>query len=124
MPQQYGGYEVDIVGVAATTGGAILGLANPEGADLIVKRVVIDMIPKATGAATANVGIAATATTGAANLIAAGNVGGGGNGTIDSLPALGAVKWPAGQFLTITGLASTVGLVGRVYIDYFVAKGA
>lgn len=122
MPQQYAGYEVDIAGVAAVTGGAILGLANPEAADLIVNRVVIDPIVKSTGAANLLVGIGATATTSATNIIAAGVAGPANTGPIDSLPALGAVKWPAGQYLTITGSATTVGLVGRVYIDYHLAK--
>ena len=123
-PTQYGAYEVDLTGVAAVTGGAILALLNPEGADLLLVRTVVDLLAKATGAANINIGIGASPTTSYSNVLAATAAGGGGAGVIDSLPALGAVKWPAAQYLTVSGSASTVGLVGRLYLDYFRAKGA
>lgn len=123
MPQQYGLFEVDLIGVAAITGGGVLSLLNPEGADVIIKRTIVDLITKATGAANISIGFGPSATGTYTNLLAATAMGGGGAGSvIEGIGGAGALKWPAGQYLTVTGSATTVGLVGRLYLDYFIAK--
>ncbi len=122
MAKGYGAHVTTITGVASTSGGGIAAIANPEGADLIVTRVVLDRTTKSTGAAAVNIGIAANATTSSDNLIdgvAAGaaaavedNVTDGGtNGKARQ-------KWSSSQYLTVTGEASTAGLVGKLYVEY------
>lgn len=122
MAQQTGALVVDITGVAATTGGAIAAVPNPEGVAIIVTRAVLERRVKSTGAATADIGVAANATTSADNLLDGVNVAatesvednvknGGTNG-------LAAKKWGATEYITVTGSATTVGLSGKLRIQY------
>lgn len=128
MPQQYGSYVADIAGVAATTGGAILSLANPEGVDLIITKVVLHRTVKSTGAATADIGIGSGATTSYDTLLDGVDVGAAetaspeDNITNKGTNGLPTRKWPAASYLTMTGSATTVGLVGRLYVYYNIAK--
>lgn len=126
MPQQYGSYVADLAGVAATTGGAILALANPEGVALIIDKVVMDITTKSTGAASVDVGIAANGTTTSDTLMDGVDVGTAAiladNITNKGTNGLPTVKWGATQYLTITGTATTVGLVGRLYVQYHAVK--
>lgn len=123
MAEQAGAKVYDIAGVAATTGGAILGAANPEGEDLIITGVVLDRTTKSTGAANADIGIGATATTSADNLIDGVDVGAAEGLTGNDVDGQGTngkqnQLWTSGQFLTVTGSATTVGLVGKLYVTY------
>lgn len=117
--------KVALTGVTATTGGALFAWANPEGASIIIQRLLVDITTKSTGAANVSFGVAANATTSAANLIdtyAAGgtekvvdnHVDGSTNGKFNQ-------KMTSSQYLTGTGSASTAGLVGNVYIEYVLA---
>ena len=112
--------RIALTGVAATTGGAVAGVLNPLGVDLIVYQAVVQTTTESTGAANLDIGIGATATTsndtlfdgiavGTAALLKAASVTHGTNG-------FGAVKWGAAQYLTVTGSASTAGLVGVLYV--------
>jgi hypothetical protein len=105
------------------TGGGVLSLANPEGAAVIVDRIVLDTSVVATGACTVSAGIAAGATTSAANLIDTLDV----NAallTADNITDKGTngksrQKWSATQFLTISKASgASAGLVGIAYISY------
>lgn len=121
-----GWLRVPIVGVAATTGGAILSLANPEGKRLIVDQIILDRVTKSTGAATADIGIGSGATTSYDTVMDNVDVGateGVENGvTNKGTNGLGKPQlWAAANFLTITGSATTVGLVAWLYIHYFQA---
>ena len=121
---QAGRYKKAIAAITATTfaGGEILGLANPEGEDLIITRFIFDVTTEATGGADADAGIAADATTSADDLLDGVDVGSAaalfdnikdqaGNGEE-------AVAWDSDEYLTITPSASAAGLVGNVYIEY------
>lgn len=122
MSEQVGALKKALTAATVTTGGAVLSVANPEGADLIVTGLILDITTEATGAATVDAGIAADGTTSADNLIDAGNVGaavailtnvgdGGTNGKA-------ATKWGSSQYLTITASATLAGMVGNAYIQY------
>ena len=113
---------VGTVGVAATTGGAILSWANPEITPIFITMLEIDVQTKSTGAANISAGVAANGTTSSANLIDTYAIGAteklvnnyddkGTNGKF-------AQKMTTSQFLTITGSATTVGLVADVYVTY------
>lgn len=115
--------KIPIVGVAATTGGAILAWANPDIVPIIIDRVEIDVLTKSTGAANISVGIAADATTSSANLIdtyAIGSTEKVVNNVDDkSTNGKSVQKMSLTQFLTITGSATTAGLVANVYVHYY-----
>jgi hypothetical protein len=105
----------------ADTAGGVLSLANPEGVDLIVTKLVIDAITAATAACTVDAGIAANGTTSADNLIdgqdvnaAAGAFGSpsGSNGKLAKL-------WKSNEYLTISKASgAATGLAGNAYIEY------
>jgi len=124
MPAQNGAYKVPLVAAAGNAGMA--NIANPEGVDLIVTRVVIDTTTAAAAATNVDVGIGAS---------------GASSDTLLDGPAINAVgvvdnmlaasqgnngapsrSWPAASFLTVTksggNAGSEVGLVANIYIEY------
>lgn len=122
MSEQKGAYKVALTAVTGTTAGGALSLANPEGEDIIVTRLVLDITTNSTGAATVDAGIAANGSTSSDNLIDGASVAtaakvldnvsdGGTNGKARQ-------KWTSSQYLTITASASLAGLVGNAYIEY------
>lgn len=113
--------QYDIAGVAATTGGAVLSVLNPFGEDVVVTNTVLLVTTKSTGAANANIGIGAAATTDGDNLLDGVDVGtaagvfdaaedGGTNGRTRQL-------WESDQYLNVTGSDTTAGLVGKLFIE-------
>ena len=122
MTEQVGAYKATLTAVEGTTPGGALSLANPEGVDLIITRLILDITTEATGAATVEAGIAANGTTSSDNLIDAGNVGAAVT-VLDNIDNQGTngqsvVKWGSSQYLTITASATLAGLVGNAYIEY------
>ncbi|MBI5964929.1 MAG: hypothetical protein HY863_15730 [Chloroflexi bacterium] len=121
MAEQNNSYKVALA--ALDTAGGVLGLANPEGVDLIVTRVVVDVTTKSTSACTVDAGIAANGTTSADNLLDGLDVGTAA-GTFDNVADVGTngkarKKWTSGQFLTISKASgAAAGLVGNAYIEY------
>jgi len=106
---------------ASTSGGATLSLANPEGVDLIVDRLILDITTGSTGAATLDAGIAANGTTSNDTLIDGTNaqtVGTADNIKQGGTNGVSSKKWTSSQFLTITPSATTAGMVGRYYVSY------
>ncbi|MES2323275.1 MAG: hypothetical protein V4633_13505 [Pseudomonadota bacterium] len=114
--------KVAIAGVAATTGGALFAWANPENVAIVIDLFEIDITTKSTGAAAGAFGVAANATTSSNNLIDAYAMGATEKvvNNIDDKGVAGksVQKMTTTQFLTGTGAATTVGLVGFVYIHY------
>lgn len=117
-----GWLAIPVAGVTATTGGAIVSQANPENASLIVTRAVLHRTTKSTGAANADIGIGSSATTSYDNLLDGVDVGAaeGAEDNVDEqgTNGLSTMLWPAAHFLTMTGSASTAGLVGTLYVQY------
>lgn len=122
MSEQKGAYKVALTAATTTAAGGVLSLANPEGAAIILTRLVLDITTNSTGAATVDAGIAADGSTSSDNLIDGQSVAtaakvldnvsdGGTNGKARQ-------KWGATQYLTITASATTVGMVGNAYIEY------
>jgi len=119
--------KVAIAGVAATTGGALFSWANPEGQTIIIDRFQIDITTKSTGASAGDFGVAANGTT-TSDVLIDGYAMGGTEKVVDTaltadLGTNGKVnqKMTATQFITGTGSATSVGLVGSVYIHYHLA---
>jgi hypothetical protein len=114
--------KIALTATAATTGGAVLAWQNPENVPIIVTRIDIDVLTKSTGAANISVGTAADGTTSSANLIDTYAIGGTEKvvNNIDDKGANGksVQKMTTSQFITITGSATTAGLVANAYIQY------
>lgn len=111
-----------VLGTASTAGGGILAWQNPENSAIIIERVEIDVLTKSTGAANISVGTAANGTTSSANLIDTYAIGSTEKvvTNVDDKGTNGKAvqKQTQTQFFTITGSASTVGLVCDVYLYY------
>lgn len=119
-----GGYiEIPLTGALLFAGGEIAAIANPEGKPLIITDVKIYVDTPSTGSANLSAGLAANATTSDTDMINALAVNGSLTGLayhgMTALAAKGAAQvWSTTQYLTVTGSASTVGFVGRLYVAY------
>ena len=122
MSAQTGSLKVPLTAATSNAVGGVLKLQNPEGVDLIVTRLVLDITTKSTGAATVDAGIDDDGDTSSDNLIdgldvnaAAGvfdNLGSGGTNGLTT------VLWPAGHHLVITASADASGLEGYAHVQY------
>jgi len=115
---------IPLVGTTATTGGAIASWAPPEGGPIMITETILYYTTKSTGAANASVGVAANATTSAANLIDAFAVGTTAgpvmavNTTDKSTNGKERQLLTGVQYVTVTGSADTTGLVGTLFVRY------
>ena len=123
MAEGKGAYVVALT--AAAGNGGMLSLANPEGCDLIVTRLVVRTSEAAAGATSIDAGIAAGAAVSSDNLIdgqAINALGIVNNIDVKADNAKCAQLWGKDQFLTITksvgGAGSEVGLKASAYIEY------
>lgn len=110
---------IQLAATATVSGGELGAFQPPGGALAAIERVVILVTTASTGAANVNVGIAANATTSNSSLIAATSVHTSG-AVIDSNTTTSAIALvcPAGDYVTFTNSASTVGLVAQAWIEY------
>ncbi|MDD5220645.1 MAG: hypothetical protein PHV11_08770, partial [Candidatus Bipolaricaulis sp.] len=69
MAEGKGCLKAALTAATGTTAGGVLSLANPEGAAIIVTRLILDITTDATGSGTVDAGIAATAATSSDTLI-------------------------------------------------------
>ena len=113
--------------VTATThaaGDHGLSWANPEGEDIIVEGIILDVTTAATGSATIDIGVAADGTTGsdtlldqvdigAAAILATSGVNAGTNGKLWK-------PMTSSQFIVGDASASIAGLVGNMWVKYFI----
>lgn len=122
-----GALTIDIAGAAVATAGGLGALANPEGVSLLITKATLEIISPSTGAANLGIGVAASATTKATDVlndldVNAPSAGDWYNGfarqngakTQISAPAV----WTASKYLTLTGSATTAGLSARLYLEY------
>lgn len=120
MSEQKGALRVAL-GVATGAGG-VLAQENPEGADLIITRFVLDVTTPATGAATADAGVAANGSTSSDNLLDGQDIGTAA-AIFDNVDDQGTngqsvAKWAAGEYVTVSASADPAGLEGFAYIEY------
>lgn len=108
---------MDVTGRVAHTP---VGVANPEGVDLIVNQAILDVTTVSAGACTVDIGIASGETTTADNLIDGQdvNAAAGAFGSPSGTNGKPAKKWPAGSFLTIDPSGDSTGLVAKLYVKY------
>lgn len=122
MSEQNGALKVALVAATSTAVGGVLKLLNPEGVDLLITRIVLDVTTKSTGAATLDVGVDDDGATSNDTLLDGVDVGTAA-GVFDNVKNGGtngkaAVKWAAGYYIVATASASVAGLVGNAYIEY------
>lgn len=120
MSEGKGAYKFAL---AATAGaGGCAAIANPEGEDLIITGLALDVTTQSTGACTLDAGVAADATTSADNLIDGVSVAAAGvkNSVKDAgTNGLSYKKWGATEYLTVTQATGAIaGLVGNGYVNY------
>jgi len=106
-----------------TAGGDCLNLANPEGADLLITRFILNITTEATGAATADAGVAATGTSNdelldGVDIGTAAAIFDNIEDCIDGNVAQAVVEWGSDEYVTVTPSATAAGLVGTYYIEY------
>jgi len=107
---------------STTTGGAdALALVNPEATALVIDKVILYVATVATGSATIDVGVAATAVTNDTlfdGLDVHAATGLFNNVTNKGTNGLPQVLWPVGYYLTATPSATLAGLVATAYVHY------
>lgn len=122
MSEQVGAYKVALVAGTTTAGGDILSLANPEGVDLIITRFIVNVTTEATGAATADFGVAANGTTTSDLLLDGVDIGTAAaifcNFDDQGDDGQSVLLWGSTQYITGTPSATAAGLVGYAYIEY------
>jgi len=118
MSKQCGAYKVALA--ASDAAGGILAITNPEGADLIVTKLTLNVTTVATGACTVDAGITTNGTTKVDNLIDGLDV----HTAAGAFADLGtngkrAKLWTANQYLTVSmATGAAAGLKGNAYIEY------
>ena len=118
-----GKFSVDLVGVAAHTGGDIANVLNPENEDLIITQCMLYSTHASTGAANLNVGIGTDKEHDQTELFsaldaAAAAAGSAYNGYASAAAKGALVVWPAGQYLLVNASADTSGFTGRLHVEY------
>lgn len=102
--------------------GGILSEANPEGADLIITRFVLDVTTPATGAANFDVGVDADGATGDDGLLDGQDIGSAA-AVFDNVDDQGTngqsvLEWGSSEYLVASPSADPAGLEGYAYVEY------
>lgn len=125
---QLGGLSYTITGGTATAAGGVASIPNPEGVPLILRDARFYVVANSTGAANLTIGTAPSPGTVATNSLltatamaaAAGktfDLGIGGSVVATDLTAT--ATWGSSDYINVTGSASTAGLSGILYVDYY-----
>jgi len=122
---QRGMLVIDLEGAASVANGGLGAIANPEGKKLGILRTYAYFDTGSTGAANLDAGVAASAAAKGTDILS----------TFDAIEAtVGgklfycqavpvnetevAVIWEADEYITFTGSATTVGLEGKMFVEY------
>ena len=115
---------IDLTGAASVANGGLGEFLNPEGVDLLITRSYIYFATGSTGAANLDVGVAATGVKGTDILgtfdVIEATVGGKAF-NCQAVPVIEteeAVIWEDDEYITLTGSATTVGMVAKLFIEY------
>ncbi len=130
-PQLKGRMHIKVTGAASTAAAGLGSLLNPEGVPLVILRSQLYIETPSTGAANLSAGIT-TAAASATDILNALAVGGAITGKVYNgntiMPTAKTeitepAVWTADKYLTLTGSATTVGLVAHLYVEYVRATG-
>lgn len=120
-----GKLEIDITGVVSAANAGMGEIANPEGVTVLITRAFLYFVTGSTGAANLDVGVGASGAktsdiVSAMDVIEA-TVGGKafyGPAAQAAETEVPTALWTSTTYLTFTGSATTVGLVGKLYVEY------
>ena len=120
-----GMFCIDFAGVASTNAGQIASQINPEGVRLGIVRTYAYFATGSTGAANLSCGVAADASTDGTDILSAFDCV---NATVggklfycQAVPVNEtevAVIWEVGEYINMKGSASTVGMAGKLFVEY------
>lgn len=122
--EQRGMLCIDFVGAASTANGGLGEIANPEGVALGILRTYAYFATGSTGAANFDVGVAASGAKGTDILSTFDCIQATVGGKLFYCQAVpvneteDAVVWSATTYITFTGSATTVGMVGKLFVEY------
>ena len=121
MSAQTNSLKVALVAATGTTVGGVIKLQNPEGVDLIITRLVLDVTTQSAGAASVDAGVDDGGDVSSDTLIDGLSVATA--GVYDNVENGGtngkaAVRWPAGHYLVATATATTAGMVGSAHVQF------
>jgi len=115
---------IDIVGVASAAAAGMGQILNPEGVALGILRTYAYFATGSTGAANLDVGVAATGVKATDILSTFDMIQATVGGKLFYCQAVpvneteDAVTWSATQYITFTGSATSVGLAGKLFVEY------
>jgi len=114
--------EADLAAEETPANGGMLSVANPLGVPLIILDMIVDVTTQATGAATADVGVAANGTTSSDTILDGIDIGTGVNifnpANDGGTNGKKIRKWAITEFVTGTASLDSTGLVGKAHIKY------
>jgi hypothetical protein len=121
---QRGMLVIDITGVASVANAGMGQVLNPEGKKLLITRVYAYFVTGSTGAGNLDVGIGASGAK-ATDILSTfdmieATVGGKAffGVQVPVNEAEQTVLWEATEYMTFTGSGSSVGLVGKLFVEY------
>lgn len=124
-PDLKGWLEIDITGVASAANAGVGEILNPEGVTVLITRAFLYFTTGSTGAANLDIGVGATGAK-ASDIISAMSVieaDVGGKGFYGPAAQVAETEvptalWTSTTYLTFTGSATTVGLAGKLFVEY------
>ena len=121
--QGKGACYIPVTAATLFAGGEMGSMLNPEGESVIITRAVLyTATPATTGGTNIAIGVAADATTEATNLYNEGYADDTAATAVNLLACRSAadalVVWDAGEYVTCTGSADSVGFTGGLYVEY------
>jgi hypothetical protein len=125
VKDQKGYLKIDLTGAASAANAGLGSIANPEGCTLGITRAWLYFVTGSTGAANLDIGITTVAAKGTDIVSSMDVIQATVGGKFIYCPAAQVAetedptaKWTATTYLTFTGSATTVGLVGYLYLEY------
>lgn len=115
--------KIPLTAATTTDGGAVCSVANPEGVNLLVLRLVVDLTSGSTGVATIDFGISDEGPEASADGLIDGLAVQGNALIVDNFTNPGTNgrqlrRWSTEEYFTGTASATLAGLVGVAHIEY------
>jgi len=124
-PDKKGMLEIDITGVASAANAGVGEIANPEGCTVAITRAFLQFTTGSTGAANLDIGVGASGAKTSDIISAMDVIEATVGGKVIYGPAAQVAetecptaKWTSTTYITFTGSATTVGLAGKLFVEY------
>jgi len=124
-PDKKGMLEIDITGVASAANAGVGEIANPEGCTVAITRAFLQFTTGSTGAANLDIGVGASGAKTSDIISAMDVIEATVGGKVIYGPAAQVAetecptaKWTSATYITFTGSATTMGLAGKLFVEY------